>query len=179
MSKVVKDMIAADLKSRIGDTRDVLVVNSSKLDGVTQNNMRIKLRQQNIRMLAVKNSLAKKALKEVGLESLGAHLKGPSVLVWGGADIVALSKEISKWVKDLKDKLEIKGGVVEGTSVDAKGVDALSKSPSREELISQIVGLILSPGSKLCGALLGAGGTVAGQIKSIADKEPAGDAPAA
>jgi len=178
MSKVVKEMVAADLKAKIGDCKDFLVVNSSKLDGVTQNNMRVKLRAQNIRMLSVKNSLAKRALKEIGLPALEPYLKGPSVLVWGGPDIVALSKEISKWVKDIK-VLEIKGGSVDGQSVNAKGIDYISKGPSREELIGQIVGLILSPGAQLAAALLGAGGTVVGQIKSIAEKEASGDAPAA
>src|SRR5438067_2001465 len=102
MSKIVKDMIAVDLKQRIGDCQDMLVVNSSKLDGVTQNTMRNKLRAQNIRMLSVKNSLARRALKEIGLTTLDPFLKGPSVLVWGGPDIVALSKEIAKWAKDVK-----------------------------------------------------------------------------
>ena len=61
--------------------------------------------------------------------------------------------------------------------VDAKGVVDLSKSPGRMELISQIVGLALSPGARLCGALLGPGGKISGQVKTLADKE--GEAPAA
>jgi large subunit ribosomal protein L10 len=74
-------------------------------------------------------------------------------------------------------------GGATGTDHDLTAqVDALSKSPSREELLGRVVTLILSPGAQLAAALLGSGGTVAGQIKSIADKEPApdsGPAPAA
>jgi large subunit ribosomal protein L10 len=178
MSKVVKDMIAADLKSRIGDCRDFVVVDPSKLDGVTNNTLRLKLRAQNIRMFCVKNTLAKRTLGEIGLGGLAPYLEGHSVLVWGGPDIVALSKEISKWTKDLKEKLVVKGGVVDGTGVSAKEVDEISKGPSREELIGKIVMLALSPASQIAGALLGAGGVICGQVKSIAEKEPAGEAAA-
>ena len=171
MSKRIKDMLVAELRERLGQHRDILVVDYSKLDGVTLNNLRLKLRKQNIRMLGVKNSLARKALGELGLAGLDPYLAGPSTLVFGGPDIVALSKEIAKWAKDL-EPLQIKGGVVEGNSIGPAQVDALSKSPSREELLGQVVAMLLSPGATLAAALLGSGGTVAGQIKSIADKEP-------
>jgi large subunit ribosomal protein L10 len=171
MSKAIKDMVAADLRERLGKNRDILVVDNSKLDGVTANNLRLKLRKSNIRMLGVKNSLARKVLHEMGLTGLDPFLSGPSTLVYGGPDIVALSKEITKWAKDI-EALQIKGGIVEGTSLDPTQVVALSKSPSREELLGKVVMLMLSPGARLAGALLGTGGTVVGQVKSIADKEP-------
>ncbi len=178
MSKKIKEMLVAELRERIGAHRDILVVDYSKLDGVTENNLRLKLHKQNIRMLGVKNSLARKALGELGLAGLEPYLAGPSTLVFGGPDIVALSKEITKWAKDL-EPLQIKGGVVEGNSINPAQVDALSKSPSREELLGKVVTLMLSPGAQLAGALLGSGGQLAGQVKSIADKEPAADAEAA
>ena len=171
MSKIVKEMIAADMRRRIGDTKDLLVVDSSRLTGVANNNLRLKLRTQNIFMMSVKNSLASKTLVEMGFPAVDKLLAGPSVLVWGGPDIVALSKEITKWVGELK-KLEIKGGVLDGNSISAKDVDDISKGPSREELIGRIVMLALTPGAKVAGALLGPGGLLAGQVKSIADKEP-------
>lgn len=90
--------------------------------------------------------------------------------MWGGEDIVALSKEITQWAKQI-DELEIKGGAVEGQALDADGIDQLSKSPGRLELIGQIAGLVLSPGAVLAGALLGTGGTIAGQLEAIAEKE--------
>jgi len=171
MSKKIKDMLVAELRERIGAHKDILVVDYSKLDGKTENSLRLKLHKQKITMLGVKNSLARKALGELGLSGLDPFLNGPSTLVFGGPDIVALSKEIAKWVKDL-EPLTIKGGVVEGNSIGPAQFDALSKSPSREELLGKIVGLILAPGAQLSAALLGAGGTVCGQVKSISEKEP-------
>lgn len=177
MSKKIKEMLTAELRERIGEHRDILVVDYSKLDGVTANNLRLKLRKQKITLLGVKNSLARRALGEIGLKALEPYLAGPSTLVFGGPDIVALSKEIAKWAKDI-EALQIKGGVVEGNSIGPEGVQALSKSPSREELLGKVVALCLGPGAQLAAALLGTGGMICGQVKSIAEKEPA-EAPAA
>jgi large subunit ribosomal protein L10 len=179
MSKVVKEMLMSEMLGRLGETRDMLVINSSKLDGVTANRFRLALRAKNITLLTVRNSLAKRALHGAGLTALDKFLEGPSTLVWGSEDIVALSKEIAKWAKELQH-LEIKGGAVEGTPVNAQEVDALSKSPSREELIGRIVSQILGPGSQLSAALLGPGAKLASQIKKIAEKdESPEEAPAA
>lgn len=178
MSKRVKEMMISEIQSRIGDARDFLVLNSAKMDAITTNKMRVALRKQNIRAMVVPNSLAKKALRDVGVSSLDSLLTGPTTIVWGGQDIVALSKEMTKWAKDI-EALTIRGGTVEGKAINAADVESLSKSPSREELIGKIAGLILAPGGRLAGALLGPGGRLNGQIKSIADKEPADKEPAA
>ncbi len=179
MSKKIKQLVISEIRNRLADAQDMLVINSSKLDGVMANRFRLALRAKRIKALTVANSLAKQALDEARLKGLAPYLSGSTTLVWGGADIVALSKEIAKWAKDL-EPLEIKGGLVEGKGISAQDVDALSKSPSREELIGQIVGRILGPGARLAGALLGPGGTLVSQFKTLADKESeAAAAPAA
>ncbi|MBM81114.1 MAG: 50S ribosomal protein L10 [Planctomycetaceae bacterium] len=170
MSKRIKQLMIADLKGRVGETSDFLVIDSSKMDAITDNQFRLALRAKDISVLTVRNSLAKKAFGELGVDALDPILEGPSTVVWGGEDIVALSKEIAKWAKEIGE-LEIKGGAVEGSTLDASAVDALSKSPSREELIGKIAMLALSPGGNIAGALLGPVGTVCGQIKSKAEEE--------
>ena len=167
-------MVIAEIRNRIGEPSDMLVIDSSRLDAISTNRFRLAIRENNFSAVTVKNSLAKKALNEAGVTALDSILQGPSTLVWGGEDIVALSKEISKWAKEL-DGLEIKGGTTEGAPLSAEEVDTLSKSPSREELIGQIMGLALSPGARLAAALLGPGGKIAGQVKTLADKEKEGD----
>lgn len=168
MSKVIKNHIIAELQTALDGCAEILVVDVSGLTGTDVNDMRVKLREKNISLLTVRNSLARLACNNIGLESLCPALDGPSTLVWGGEDIVALSKEISGWVKEIK-RFEIRGGTVEGQTLDAEGVDRLSKSPGRPELLSIVAGMILSPGGNIAGALLGPGGTVAGAIKSKAD----------
>ena len=171
MSKTVKEMLITEVRNRIGNNTDLLVIDSSRVDAITDNRFRIALRENEISVLTVKNSLAKRALSASGLEALNPVLDGgPSSIVWGCDDVVALSKEIARWTKEIAE-LEIKGGVTEGTTLTAADVDSLSKSPGREELIGRIVMLIQSPGATLAGALLGPGGKLAGQIKAIVEKE--------
>jgi large subunit ribosomal protein L10 len=170
MSKLVKEMIIDDLTGRLGETRDMLVIDSSRVDAIADNRFRAALAAQNIRLLTVKNSLARRALNSLGVTALDPVLKGPSTLVWGGEDIVSLSKEITRWAKEF-ETLEVKGGALEGKTLEAADVDALSKSPSREQLIGRVVMLAQSPGRRLAGQLLGPGGKLAGQLKAIAEKE--------
>ena len=172
MSKAVKNMMMDDLREAVGACREVIVVDVSKLDGVTSNKWRVALSKKKIRAVGVKNAVARKALGDVGLTGLGPALKGPSTIVFGGEDIVALSREIADWAKKLKD-LQISGGAIGETSLSAADVDTLSKSPGRKELLGQLAGLILSPGAQLAAAIQGPGGKVAGCVKSLADKEGA------
>ncbi|MCA9041643.1 MAG: 50S ribosomal protein L10 [Planctomycetaceae bacterium] len=170
MSKHVKGMIIDEIQERLDGHSDLLVVDVSRLDAIRANQWRLALQKKNISALSVKNSLARVALERSGVTGLDDVLKGSSTLIWGGEDVVALSKEIAKWAKDIEE-IDILGGTVEGATLDPAGVDALSKSPSREEILSKISGLILSPGAQLSAALLGPGSTLGSQIKSKGEEE--------
>ena len=178
MSKAVKGMVIDDIARRMGDVSDLLVVDASKLDAFSANKWRLDLRKKNISVLTVRNTLARRALEKAGVRGLEKVLAGPSTVIFGGRDVVELSKEIVEAAKK-NDKIQVKGGAVEGSTLDAAGVEALSKSPSREELISMIAGQILAPGANLAAALLGPGGTVASQLKTIYDKDGEGAAESA
>jgi large subunit ribosomal protein L10 len=170
MSRHIKEMMIDELGARVRGVRDFVVLNSSKLDGVTANKLRLSMGKKKLSALTVRNKLAKKALHDAGVTALDPFLQGPSMLVWGGEDIVALTKEIAKWAKEI-EPLEIKGGTTEGSPLTAKNVEELSKSPGRKELIGQIAALMMSPGAQLAGALLGPSKKLASQIRQISDKE--------
>ena len=169
MSKVVKRMMIDTIRAELDGARDLLVLNTSKLGSVKDGALRASLRKKGIKILQVKNTLVRVALRETGVADVDTLLAGPTVIVWGGEDVVALSREIVKISGEFKD-IEIRGGTVDGQSLSAEGVTDLSKSMGRPELLAKIASLILSPGARLAGALLGAGGVIAGQIKSIAEK---------
>ena len=174
-------MIIEEVGARLNGVRDIVAVDASKLNGVTANKLRLAMRKKKISALTVSNKLAQQALKKAGVTALDPFLQGPTTLVWGGEDIVALSKEIAKWAKEI-EPLKIKGGTTEGTALSPATVEALSKSPGRLELIGQIITLMTSPGARLAGALLGPGGKLASQVKKISEKEEgeaAAEAPAA
>jgi len=165
-------MVIADIQSRIGDATDFIVVDASKLDAITANRWRLALRKERISALTVKNSVALNALRRRGINGLDPVLAGPSTLLWGCDDVVALSRSVAKWAKDIQ-KLQIKGASVEGQTLDAAAVETLSKSAGRRETIAELAGLMLAPGRQLAGCLQGPGGQLAGQLKTLSDKEPA------
>ncbi|WP_437188005.1 50S ribosomal protein L10 [Planctomicrobium sp. SH668] len=176
MSKPIKEMIIRDIRAGLGDRKDLLILDVSQMTAFSQNQLRLDMAKKGYTFLGVKNSLARLALKESGFHSLDGILEGPTTLVWGGEDIVGLSREISAWASKV-DKASIKGGVVDGEGVGPDAVETISKGPSRLELIGQIAGLVLSPGARLAGALLGPGGKVAGAITTLSEKsEEGGDA---
>lgn len=178
MSKAVKGMVIDDIGRRMGGESDLLVVDASKLDAFSANKWRLDLRKKNITALGVRNTLARRALERSGVKGLEKILEGPSTLLFGASDVVELSKEIVEASKK-NEKIRIKGGTVEGSVLDAAGVDALSKSPSREELIAMIAGQILAPGANLAAALLGPGSTLASQLKSKSEEGDNGSGEAA
>jgi large subunit ribosomal protein L10 len=171
MSKKVKEMIMQAIRSDLGETQDLLLVDVSKMDAIVTNEWRLALRKANIHVLTVKNTLARSVLADRGIqvERFERLLAGPTTLVWGSDDVVELSKSITKWAEKIAT-LQVKGASVEGQALDAEAVSRLSKSPGRRELISEIVGLALSPGRQVAGALLGPARMVAGQIKTLAEK---------
>ena len=168
MSKRIKAMVVDEITQRIGDTNEMLVIDVSLLDAISTNKFRLALQEKQISVLTVKNTLARRALNGAGVTALDDVLQGSSTLVWGGEDIVALSKEIAKWVKEL-GKIEIRGGTLEGESLSAGDVVSLSKSPSREELIGQIAGVMLSPGAQLAAALEAPARLLASQIDQVGE----------
>ena len=172
MGKQVKDLVIADIQARIGDAKDFIVVDASKLDAITANRWRLALRKERISALTVKNSIALNALRRCGVKGIDPVLAGPSTLLWGCEDGVALSRSVAKWAKDIQ-KLEIKGAAVEGQTLNAAAVETLSKSAGRRETIAELAGLMLAPGRQLAGCLQGPGGQLAGQLKTLSDKEPA------
>ena len=176
MSKYVKELMMDQLRGELEGTRSVLIVDLKGLDATSENQLRLDLRKKDIKMRALKNSLARKVFGEVGLPGLDPILTGPSVAVWGGAGIAELAKEISDQAKKLK-KPAIKGGVVEGTVISPAQVDDITKLPSREALIGRVVSLALAPVQRIVSLANSPASGLAGQIKTLA--EAGGAEPAA
>lgn len=177
MSKKVKNVITADLKKRLDGVENALLVNMIGLEVNTSNRLRGELAAKGIRVLVVKNSLARRATAETQLAKMFEGLTGNSAICWGSTDIVSLAKEIVKISKEkVYAKFEIRGGVMDGEAFQAAQVVEISKWPSREEQISILLGQIVGVGSKLSSQLLSQGANLASQVKRLYDKD-GGDAP--
>jgi len=167
MSKYVKDLVTRDIKRRLDGVDDAVLVSYVGMDANTTNELRGELDKKDIKMMIVKNSLAIRATEGTQLAAAFEGATGQVGVCWGSTDFVSLVKELVRLDKD-KDKFAkfiADGGVMDGEKLDADGVKAVSKWPSREEQISLLVGQILGPGSQLSAALLGPGKMLNSQIK--------------
>ena len=117
--------------------------------------LRVQLNKVGAEAKVVKNTLAKLAASKCFKESSAADLEkfnnlfqGPSMLIFGREDAVSSAKVLAKFAKE-NEKLSIKGGWFSNTFIDEKGVEAVSKMPSREEVLGQLLALINTPATQL------------------------------
>ena len=143
--------------------------------------LRKKLREEGVSYKVYKNTMMNFAFKGTDFEALAPFLEGPSAAAISKTDATAPARVIAKFAKTAKD-LEIKAGVVEGQFYDAKGLEAIANIPSREELLSKLLGSIQSPITNFARCMnqlaeKGGAGEAAPAEEAKAE-EPAAEAPA-
>ena len=173
--KVAKvDEIAGKLES----SGTVLVTEYRGLDVPAQAALRQAIKDAGGEYKIYKNTLTKIAADRAGVD-LDEHLTGPTALAFatpndaGMTDPVALSKALTEFAKT-NDALVIKGGVMDGATIGAADVDALSKVPPREEMLAKFAGLLQAPMAKFAGLLQAMPRDMAGLLKALIDKGGAG-----
>ena len=170
MSYFVKGLIQSEYDQKFEGMSEFVVINTTGIGGVDNNVMRGELKAKGIRLTTVKNSLMRRTMQGMEMDSAtDLFTTGPCTIAYGGDSVVDVAKEIVDWSKKLK-VIELKGAYVDGTVVDSAGVVDLSKMPSRAELQGQVVQLAQSPGANLAGAIAGPASHIAGCIKSLVEK---------
>ena len=145
MAKVeLKKPIVAEISENIKDAQSVVLVDYRGLTVEEDTKLRKELRNAGIIYKVYKNTMMNFAFKGTDFEQLADQLEGPSAIAISKDDATAPARVIAKFAKTAP-ALEIKAGVVEGTLYDAKGMEAVAKIPSREELLSKLLGSIQSP----------------------------------
>jgi large subunit ribosomal protein L10 len=170
MSKKVKNLITRELGDKFKGVDSVAVINPRGINATKNNSIRRKLREKGLRMTVVKNTLAKRAVGDGKLKGFDALLDGPSAVIYGQASIATIARLILD-EKKADEKIELRGIFFDGELYTGdKGVEQVSKLPTREEAIGQIVALILAPGAKLSGIFKGQAGKVASLIKAVEER---------
>lgn len=171
MSKYVKDLLTRDMGRRLDGVEDCVLANVIGLDANATTSLRKRLREQNIGLLVIKNSLAKRATEGTSLAPAFEGLEGAAAVMWGAEDFVSLVKEAVNLDKDAGfEQFKARGGVMGGEPLTAEKVHEISKWPSRDEQLSLLVGQILGPGAQLSAQIIGPGGKLASQIEQIFEK---------
>lgn len=134
--------------------------------------LRINIREAEASMKVYKNTLMHIALEELDMPNMDAVLEGPSAFVFTSADPVASAKALKDFAKT-NPNLIIKGGMMDGSFVDAAQVEAIASLPSREELIAKLLGTISNPLVKTVRVLNGPMEAFARCVSAIADQKSA------
>lgn len=142
MTKAEKTALIDNLSAEFKASNAIIACDYKGLSVKELESLRANARAQNIRVQVIKNTLASIALKNSSIE--GLELKENNIFAWG-EDQIALAKVISKFSSSVGGKLVIKTGYLEGEVVDAKHIDAVSKLPSKEELIGMLLSVWTAP----------------------------------
>ncbi len=153
MAKIeLKQPIIQEISDNIKDAQSVVVVDYRGISVSEDTALRKELREAGVVYKVYKNTMMNFAFKDTEFESLKDVLEGPSAIAISKDDATAPARIIAKFAKTAPN-LEVKAGVVEGTFYDAEGMKEIASVPSREELLSKLLGSLQSPITNLARVL--------------------------
>jgi large subunit ribosomal protein L10 len=181
MSKIIKEMEMAALRQSFEGVRDLVVLSIQGLGSQAEYNLRKAMRTKKVRLQVIKNSLTRRVFNELGIQvgDDSPYWIGPTTLAWGASSVAELSRSLEDELKNpklaaqYKDTVKIKGAIADGLPVS---FEQALKMPTRQEAIARVIMLALAPAARLLSQIRGPGAQVAGQIKTVSEKEPAAEA---
>lgn len=144
MATLNKSEVIAEIKERLTASEGVLLVDYRGLTVKDISELRSNLREVGGAMTVYKNTLTELALRELAMPTMEEHLEGPTAFVFIEGDPVAPAKALTKFAEG-HAQLELKAGLLGNTVLDKESVIALSKLPSREELLAKLLGTLQNP----------------------------------
>ena len=166
MSKLVKDLMAQDIRNRLGGVENCVVANMIGLDSLQTYELRKRLREKKIHVLVIRNSMVHRATEGTALAPAFEGLSGTNAVVWGAEDFVSLVKEVAELDRSEQfQAFQARGGVMDGESLSAERVQEISKWPNRAEQLSILSGQLTAPWQMLQSQLTSPGGKLASQIQ--------------
>ncbi|QRN81561.1 MAG: 50S ribosomal protein L10 [Nocardiopsis sp. BM-2018] len=162
----------AQLRELLAGASTFFLVDYQGLSAGDLHKLRAQVRAAGGRLLVAKNSLLNVVLAEHGVEGFETTLTGPTALVLVGDDPVAPAKALTDYAKaHAKDLPAPKGGYLQGSVVGPEALAKIAKLPSREELLSQLVGVLSAPLSQLVGVLQAPPQNLVTVFNNYADKQ--------
>lgn len=165
MAKVeLKQPIVAEISDQLDGATAAVLVDARGLSVAQDTVLRKQLREAGVHYKVYKNTMIKRAVEGTAFESLSEKLEGPTALACTKGDAAVPAKILYDFAKENKE-LELKCGVVDGTYYDEKGIKIIATIPSREVLLSRLLGSMQSPIASFARVL-----------KQIAEKDTAAEA---
>jgi large subunit ribosomal protein L10 len=174
MPSALNQKIVSEYRDLFAKARSCLLIDMQGMSVEQSTAFRALFRDKSLHIEVVRNALASIVVEEHGYPGANGMFAGSTAVVYapsGAADeaTIVAAKMYADWRKK-SDKPALKGALFEGQALDSTRAEGLAKMPGRAEVLGQIVTLALSPGRRLAGAILGAGGGVAASIKGLVEK---------
>lgn len=145
MAKVeLKKPVVDEIKQYASEASAAVLVDYRGLSVAQDTVLRAKLREAGVVYKVYKNTMLHLAFEGTDFAQLDPNLEGPTAIAFGMDDATAPARIIKEFAKE-NPEIEFKAGVVEGTYYDAKGMDVIADIPSRDVLISKLLGSLQSP----------------------------------
>jgi len=154
-----KAAIVDEVTEKFSAAASAVIVDYRGLTVEQVTDLRKQLRDANVEMKVIKNSILVRAAEKAGLNGLEEVFSGPTAVAFSNEDVVAPAKIIDEFAKTA-DKLEIKGGIIEGKVASIEEITALAKLPNRDGLLSMLLSVLQAPVRN-----------VAYAVKAVAEKE--------
>ena len=184
MAKVeLKQPVVQEVANLLADAKSAVLVDYRGITVDDDTKMRKELREAGVTYKVYKNTLVKIAVKDTPFEGLAQALEGPTALAVSNTDATAPARILANYCKSI-EAVNMKGGVVEGTYYDEKGIAQIATIPGREVLLGRLFGSMQSPIANLARVLNqiaekgGAGAAAAEAPAAEAAAEPQAEAPA-
>lgn len=144
MPTAQKAQVIEDTRDALAGSQGTVLADYRGLTVQQLGDLRQRLAKGGVTFRVIKNTLIKRAADEVGIEGLETYLEGPTAVAFSPADPVAAAKLLSQALRDFR-KMKIKAGVLGKQAFGPGGVKELAELPTREVLLSKVVGTMNAP----------------------------------
>jgi large subunit ribosomal protein L10 len=158
-----KEAVIAEVAQLLAERENVIVSDYRGLTMGQLTELRAKLRESGAKVKVVKNTLGGIAADRTGRTAIKELLSGPTAVTFCGDDLVGAAKALSDFART-HPQLEVRGGLLQSSLIDAAGVRALASMPPRDVLVAQVVGTMVAP---LTGFVTVLQGTISGFVRAL------------
>ena len=152
MPTAEKEAFVEEFSGKLNEAKGLFLADFSGMDVATVTAMRADLRKRGVQYTVVKNTLLRLACRKNGLESLEPFLQGPTALAYSTESEVEAARALVDFAKE-HDRPKVKAGVIGEKFYSMEEVLALAALPSREVLLSQVLGTLIAPMTELLGSV--------------------------
>ena len=166
-----RNIVIEELGNEFRDATGIFLTDNNKITVEQVTKLRADLRKSGIHFIVVKNTLAREAANRGCKSLLADYFKGPTAIAVSKSDGSIPAKVIKNFQKDNKDRLQVKIALVDGIVFNGDEVNKLADLPSREVLLTQLLGCLQAPIGKFAGVLNGFLSGFVGTLEAIRDKK--------